>query len=110
MRAVERDDRAAGVGGVQVRGRDVRQVDLPGGAHAGLGGARAGCLEVLEVEDHHVAAVAAVAGHVTARGGVGLGRRDDLEEAVAEREDVVLEAEGPHPGVAERLAQAAGLA
>jgi len=92
------------VGGVQVGGRDVREVDLPDGADAELLCPRPRALEVLEIEDRHVAAVATVTRHVPPRRGVLLHRRDDLEEGVADREDRVLESEEAHARIVEGLA------
>ena len=89
-----------------MRAGDVGQVDLPHHAHAERRGALAGALEVLDVEDHHVAAARADAGEVAPGGGVGARRGNHLEEAVAHGEDRVGQAELAHAGVAERLAQA----
>src|SRR5436190_23015681 len=83
--------------------RDVRKVDLPAGAYARPLGAPPRALEVLEVEHHHVAAVAAVAVQVAPGGGVRLHRRDDLKKAVTDREDRVRQAEHAHARVAKRL-------
>ena len=90
---------------MQVRARDVRQVDAPDDAHALLLGARARGVEVLEIEQHHVAAVAAVALQIAPRRRVRPRRRDDLQEAVAEREHGVAQAELRHARVAKGLVQ-----
>src|SRR5205823_5306969 len=58
-RLVERDDGAADVAGVEVDGGDVVQRDLPHDADAERGEPLASGLEVLGLEDDHVAAVAA---------------------------------------------------
>src|SRR5439155_8656553 len=67
------------------------------------------CFEVVELEDHHVAAVAAASLQVAAGRRSVLLRRDDLEERVADREDGVAEAERADPGILERLEQAESL-
>ena len=108
LRPVERDDRAAHVGRVQVRARDVGQVDLPHHPHAELGCALARTLEVLEVEQHHVAAVAVVALQVAPGGRARSRGRDDLQKAVAEREHDVGQPERGHAGIAERLSEPEG--
>lgn len=91
---------------MQVGRGDVGEVDLPDHAHAELPCSGARATEVLEIEDDHVAAVAAVAIDVPPRRGAILRRRDDLEEAVTEREDGVGEPEEADAGVVEGLAEA----
>ncbi len=95
---------------MQVGPGDVGQVQLPDRADAHLAGSVAGRLEVLEVEDQHVAGVAPVPLHVAPGGRIGLGRGDHLEKAVTEREHRVGDAEDRHVGIAERLPQAERLA
>ena len=65
-------------------------------------GAPPRALQVLEVEQRHVPAVAAGALELSSRRCPGTGRRDDLEEAVADREHDVGQAELGDAGVAER--------
>jgi hypothetical protein len=84
---------------------DVREVDLPHDPHAERGKPPPCPVEVPQVEQGHIAAVASGALEL-ARGRRTLGqRRDDLEEAVADREDDVREAELADAGVAERLTE-----
>ncbi len=103
--AVERDDRATDVGRMQVRAGDVGQVDPPDDANPVLCNARASCLELVEVEDHHVAA-GAVAREIARGGRVGTLRRDHLDEAVADRKDGIDDAELGDARVAIGLAEA----
>ena len=88
---------------MQVRAGDVGQVDPPDHANAVLGDACASCLELIEVEDRHVAAWA-VAGEVARGGRVGTLGRDHLEKAVADREHCIDDAELGDAGVAVGLA------
>ena len=60
---------------------------------------------IRQVEDHHVAAVAAVALQPPSRRGVLRDGADHLDEAVADREHGVGQAEQPDTGVAERIAE-----
>src|SRR5207249_2631436 len=73
--------------------RDVVEVDLPDDADPHLPHPLARGVEVVDLEDDHVAAVAAVPLEVPPGRGPLLDRRDDLEEGVAEREDGVAQAE-----------------
>ena len=90
---------------MQVRPRDVVEIDRPDDADAEVGDAPARALEVGELEDDHVATVAAVALEVPAGGRPVLRGRDDLQELVAEREDRVAQSELAHARVGERLAE-----
>ena len=66
-RLVERHDRPADVAGVQVAAADVGQVDVPHDAHAGLLDGGDALVEVVDLEDRHVPAVAAGACRAGAR-------------------------------------------
>ena len=61
---------------------------------------------VVELEDRHVAAVAAAAFELAPGGRARAGGGDDLDEAVAERVDRVAQSELGHAGVGEGLAEA----
>ncbi len=86
-----------------MRTGDVWQIDLPDDAHAGIVRTRARALEVLDVEDDHVAPVAAVALEVATGRCLRAHRRDDLEERVPQREHRVRQPELSHPRIAKRL-------
>ncbi len=68
--------------------------------HTHLVEASAYRLEVVDLEDHHVATVAAALVEQSAGGGSGLGRRHDLEQFVADREQRVAQPERGHSRVA----------
>ncbi len=75
-----------------------RLEDHPG---SGLGEAAAAGLEVVDLQDDHVAAVAAALGEEAPGGRARLGRRHDLQQLVAHRVQNVSEAEPGHAGVPE---------
>ncbi len=91
--------------GVQLRSRDVGQVDLPHHAHTERGGALPRRAEIGQVEDQHVAAVAPSPREVTPRRRTGPGGRDHLQKTVAEGEHRVDKAERADAGIVERLAE-----
>src|SRR5436190_3883810 len=90
--------------------RDVVEVEGEHVADAERAGALARGVDVVELEHQHVPAVAAAALDPPPGSGVRAHRRDDLEEAVAEREDGVPEPEGVDARVRERLTEAQLLA
>ena len=90
---------------MQVQRRRVFERDLPDDAHAEPLHALARRREVVGLEDRHVAGVPAAPVEPAAGGGVGLHRRDHLEEGVADREHHVLEPELGHARVPEGLAE-----
>src|SRR5207302_9705905 len=61
QRLIDRNDRAAHVGGVEVGGRDVLEVDRPDGADPVALGPLARSRDVADLEADHVAAVTVVA-------------------------------------------------
>jgi hypothetical protein len=81
-------------------GRDVRIGDLPDDPGPGLGHAPAVGVEVVGLDDHHVAGVTTPALQEATRRRVGSDRRHDLEEGVSHGHHGVLEAEDPHAGIA----------
>ena len=86
--------------------RSVVQVRLPHHAHAEPLHVASRIGEVGGLEDRHVAGVAAAPVDPAAGCGIGLHRRDELEEGVAEWQHSILEAEHPHSAVVERFAEA----
>ena len=84
---------------------DVRQVDLPDLPHAERRRPLARGVEVVELEDQHVAAVAAAAFELAPGRRVRLDGRHDLEERVAECEHGVPQPEQRHARVGIRLAE-----
>src|SRR5262249_45701683 len=99
----ERDDRAADVGRVKVGLDDVLEVDREHLADLERPDSSPGALEARDLEHEHVAAVAAEPVEPAPGRGPVLGRRDDLEEGVAEREDGVSQSEARDARVGERL-------
>jgi hypothetical protein len=91
-RLVDRHDRAADVLGMQVHRADVGQLLLPHGAHAESTNARAVAVEVVRLQDEHVAALAAPV-QVPTRRRTLLERRDQLDELLAEGVHRVVDAE-----------------
>ena len=103
--AVDGEQAAPGVPGVKVdrlgpqhrvAGADVLHDANP--QRAELGAAR---VEVVAIDDAHVAAVAAAAIEVPACCGVVPDRRDDLQEGTAQRPERVVQAILAHAGIAE---------
>ena len=94
---------------MQVAGGDVVDVDAPHGAHPECLRALARAREIIELEDQHVAALAAAL-EVAPGGGPLLGGGDDFEEVLAQRAHDVVQPERADTRVAERLAQSQGVA
>jgi hypothetical protein len=90
---------------VQVGGGHVVVVALGHGADAELGDARPGGAHVVDLEDGHVAAIAAAPLEVAACRRPLLHGSDDLEERVADGEHAVLEAEDVDARIVERVLQ-----
>ena len=90
---VEGDDRPADVAWVQVAAADVVEVDAPDDAHAELGEAFDACVEVVDLVDRHVPAVApALVEQPPGRRALG-DRTDHFEELVADGHQRVVQAE-----------------
>jgi hypothetical protein len=93
---------------VHVAGTDVVEVDVEDPPQPAAVDVRTGVVHVLDLEDGHVAAVAAhplhePLGRAAVTGHQG---RDHLQERVAHREDGVVQPERVDPWIVERLAEA----
>jgi hypothetical protein len=88
-----------------MRAGDVRQVDLPDDPHPHLRDPLARAVEILEVEEHHVATVATGPLEMTPGSRTRFDRRDDLQKAVADGEDGVRQAKLADAGVAKGLVE-----
>ena len=90
---VDGDDRAADVPRVEVATADVGEIGGPHDAHSQLGGPGDSAVEVVDLEDRHVPAIAtALVQQPPGRRAVG-GRADDLEELIADRHQRVVQPE-----------------
>src|SRR5690349_23369119 len=89
-----------------MRARDVRQVGRPDHPHAESRQPRAGRRQVGDLEDRHVAAVAAAPLQIPAGRGARLYRGHHLDERVPGREHRVGQPEPPHTRVVKGLAPA----
>jgi hypothetical protein len=100
-RIVEREQGAAGILRVKVSAADLWQIGLPHGTDAERLEAGAIAIEIVALDDQHVAAVAAASLEIALRRGTRIDRRDDFEERVADRHHGVAQAELLHGGVVE---------
>ena len=96
---IDLEKRAAGIAWMQLHARVLLLVELEHFAQAELRGAPLHRLVVAALQDHHVAAVAAAALEVAARGGAVLNRCDDFDELPAHREDRVVKPELADAGI-----------
>ena len=85
---------------------NVRKISLPDHPHANVVDPPASLGHVRDLENGHVAAIAASAVEVPTCCRVGLYRRNDLDEGVPHREDRVLQPELQNPWVVERVIDA----
>lgn len=76
-----------------MRAANLRQISLPDGADPDRRESRSVGVEIITLDDQHVAAVAAPAREVTLSGRLGVDRRDHFEERVSHGHDGVPEAE-----------------
>jgi hypothetical protein len=99
---VEREQRAAGILGMKMGAADCREIGLPHRSHADRSETLPVAVEIVTLNDQHVAAVASSTLQVSLGGRIGDDRRDDFEERVAYGHDGVLQPEFANRGIVER--------
>ena len=109
-RLVDRHDRPTDVAGMEVAGADIRPVNAPDGPDSSFLELAEPVVDVVDLEDRHVAAISGATIEQPAGSRPLLCRRDHFEELVADRHQGVVQAECGDAGVAEADVQPKPLA
>ncbi len=93
MRLINRDDRCADIGWVEVAGGNIRPINVPDPANVQIVGAASNARKIIGLKNRHIAADAAGPVDEATRCGIVFDRNDNFQKLIAEREDAIGQSE-----------------